>query len=178
MDWQIASSASCAEERNRSVGRVLSMRHFAFGVVCEIAGTIGIRAYRFARHAEVVESWAAANRRGLAASGEPDAAGPVWEIPGTAYLLTAAIADGDHARADALWKPLDKADQLDLLQVLAAQHQCGLRTAFSVAGTDDDRYALVCMLASMNVDVGSAQRIPRDAFAEICRNTASQQTDR
>src|ERR1700677_1354012 len=164
MDCEMVSSASCAEESSRSIGRVPSIRHLAFGAVCEIAGMIAIRAHGFARHAEFVESWAG-NRRGPATSWDPDTAGPVWEIPGTAYLLTAAIADGDRARADALWKPLDKADQIDLLQVLAAQHQCGLRTAFSVAGTDDDSYALACMLAGMNVGVGSAQCLPRAASA-------------
>jgi hypothetical protein len=141
-----------------------------------MAGMIGVGAYGFARHAEVVESWAA-KRRGLAACREPDTAGPVWEIPGTAYLLTAAIADGDHAQADALWKPLDRIDQADLLGALAAQLTCNLRTAFSVAGTDDDRYALAGVLAGMNVEAGRALRIPQERFAEMCRNTASGQMD-
>jgi len=168
MDCQMASSSSCAEESSRSVGRVPSIRHFAFGAVCEIAGMIGIRAHEFARHAEFVESWAA-NRRGLAPSGKPDTAGPVWEIPGTAYLLTTAIADGDRTQADALWQRLDKAAQLDLLRVLAAQLQCGLRTAFSVAGTDDNRYALACVLAGMSMEASNARCLPRD--------TASQQVN-
>ena len=163
MDCQMVSCASCAEESGRSVGRVPSMRHLAFGAVCEIAGMISIHAYGFARYVGLIESWAGSRRR-LAPSGA-DPAGPVWEIPGTAYLLTAAIADGDQARADALWKPLDMAAQVDLLQVLAVQHQCDLRTAFSVAGTDDDRYALACVLAGMNVEVASA-RLARHARAD------------
>jgi hypothetical protein len=127
---------------------------------------ISNRTEGFAHYAGLVESWAA-NRRRVATSGEPDTAGPVWEIPGIGYLLTAAIADGDTARADALWKALDKADQVDLLWVLAAQLQCALRTAFSVAGGDDDRYALAYVLAGMNVEAGTACRT---RFAEMCRD--------
>jgi hypothetical protein len=110
--------------------------------------------------------------------GESQADAPIWEMPCTAYLLTAAVADGDEAEADALWKALDKAAQTDLLQVLTAQLKCNLRTAFSAAGTEADRKALAGALARMSVNAGTAQRIPQNVFAEMCRNTAGRPAGR
>lgn len=44
-----------------------------------------------------------------------------WGAPHHAYEFTAAIADGDIAAADAVWKELDRRGQLDLLLALGAQ---------------------------------------------------------
>lgn len=103
---------------------------------------------------------------------EPDADAASWEAPRTAYLLTAALADGDQAEAGALWKPLNNHGQADLLLALAAQLTVNLRAAFSAAGTGAGRYALAGMLARMNVEVATARRIPQKIFAETCRNNA------
>jgi hypothetical protein len=110
-----------------------------------------------------------------ARGGEPHA-DAIWEAPRTAYLLTAAVADGNQAEADALWKSLDKPAQADVLLALAAQLKVNLRTAFSAAGTDAGRYALAGALARMSVDASTAQRIPQNVFAEMCRNTATADT--
>jgi len=108
---------------------------------------------------------------------EPYIDAPIWEAPITAHLLTAAVAEGDQAEADALWKSLDEPAQSDLLLVLAAQLKVNLRTAFSAAGTEAGRYALVGALAKMSVDIGAAQSIPQNVFAETCRNTAGRPAD-
>ena len=104
---------------------------------------------------------------------DPDASHvipPIWEAPRTAYLLTAAIADGDQAEADALWKPLDRNAQTDLLLALAAQLTHHLRMA--LADTGADRYSLAGALARLSVDAAIARRLPRDVFAGMCRETA------
>lgn len=98
---------------------------------------------------------------------------PIWEAPRTAYLLTAAVADGDQADAQALWKPLDASGQTDLLLALGAQLKFNLRQAFSAAGTSTSaRYAIAGALARMSVDLAAMQRIPRSVFAEMCRKAA------
>jgi hypothetical protein len=102
---------------------------------------------------------------------------PIWEAPRTAYLLTAAIADSDHAEADAFWKPLDKPGQADLLLALAAQLKANLLTVLSATGTDSGRYALAWALATMSADVSAAHGIPRDVFAQTCRNIAGRPAD-
>jgi hypothetical protein len=102
-----------------------------------------------------------------------DAQAPIWEAPRTAYLLTAAVADNDHAEADALWKPLDKPAQAELLLALAAQLKVKLGAALSAAGTSSGRNALAWALAKMSVDASTAQNIPRNVFAQVCRNIAS-----
>jgi hypothetical protein len=95
-----------------------------------------------------------------------------WEAPATAYLFTAAIADGDQAEADAVWKPLDKPAQADVMLALAAQLKVNMRAAFSGAGTSDGRFAVAGALAKMNVDAATVRCISVSTFAEMCRNTA------
>ncbi|HLK01957.1 MAG TPA: hypothetical protein VKU39_18905 [Streptosporangiaceae bacterium] len=85
---------------------------------------------------------------------------PEWEAPRTAYLLTAAVADGDNAEAEALWKLLDKSGQADLLLALAAQLKVNLLTALSATGTDTGRYAMARALAEVNADVSARARHP------------------
>jgi hypothetical protein len=98
---------------------------------------------------------------------------PIWEAPRTANLLTAAVADGDQAEAEALWKPLDVSAQGGLLLALAAQLKVNLRQAFSATGTGStSRYAIAGALAKMNVDAAAVQHIPQSIFAEMCRKTA------
>jgi hypothetical protein len=44
-----------------------------------------------------------------------------WEAPLTAALLTAAMADGDQAAQDAIWKDLDRDGRAGLVWSLGAQ---------------------------------------------------------
>lgn len=55
--------------------------------------------------------------------------GPPWQAPRTAYLLTAATAEGNETAGDALWDRLDDAGQADVLAALGAQLRNILRTA-------------------------------------------------
>jgi hypothetical protein len=63
-----------------------------------------------------------------------------WQAPRTAYLLTAAVAAGDEAAADALWNGLDDdATEADVLTALGAQarlaaQQRGTRAAGGFSG--------------------------------------------
>jgi hypothetical protein len=82
------------------------------------------------------------------------------------------VADSDHAEADALWKPLDKTAQADLLLALAAQLKVNLLSALSAAGTDSGRYALARVLATASMGVSTAQHTPLNVFAQTCRNIA------
>ena len=175
MDSQTIDTPYAEEGSSRTAGRTPSLKGFMFGTVCDAAGMISNRASELARWLGSIESWAGSRRR-TAISAVPDPAGTRWEIPATAYLLTAAVADGDHARAAALWKPLDKPAQADMLWVLAAQLQCDLRAAISfAAGAGGDRYALAMVLAGVSVEISTARHIGADVFAETCRSIAGRE---
>lgn len=171
MDRTAIAVASCASSTDADVEAaqrlLLDMRERLDTVTCDLVSLVRALDWPPGAVSEL-----AAELLDDALGGEPQIDAPVWEAPATAYLLTAAVADGDQAEADALWKPLDTSAQADLLLALAAQLKVNLRTAFSAAGTDADRYALAGALAKMSVDTGIARRIPQNVFAERCRNTA------